>query len=84
MRKLTRDQQRDIRAIAAKRDEDIDFSDAAPVLDWGAAEIGEFYRPMHANWVLRSAMLHFTREANDGRRKRHPAAGKASRRRKQG
>ena len=43
MRKLTREQQkRDIRAIAAKRDEDIDFSDAPAVLDWSGAEIGKF------------------------------------------
>jgi uncharacterized protein (DUF4415 family) len=45
MRKLTKEQKRDIRAIAAKRDEDIDFSDAPAVLDWGGAEIGKFYRP---------------------------------------
>ena len=45
MRKLTREQKRDIRAIAAKRDEDIDFSDAAAVFDWSGAEIGRFYRP---------------------------------------
>ena len=45
MRKLTREQERDIQAIAAKRDEDIDFSDAPPVLDWSGAEIGKFYRP---------------------------------------
>jgi len=45
MRKLTTEQKRDIRAIAAKRDEDIDFSDAPPVLDWRGAEIGKFYRP---------------------------------------
>ena len=45
MKKLTREQKRDIRAIAAKRDEDIDFSDAAPVLNWSGAEIGRFYRP---------------------------------------
>src|SRR6201984_3052827 len=45
MRKLTREQKRDIRVIAAKRDEDIDFSDAPPLLDWSGAEIGKFYRP---------------------------------------
>src|SRR5271156_771384 len=45
MRKLTRGQKRDVRAIAAKKDEDIDFSDAPPVLDWSGAEIGKFYRP---------------------------------------
>src|SRR5437016_10634691 len=45
MRKLTKEQMRDIRAIAAKKDEDIDFSDIPPVLDWSGAEIGKFYRP---------------------------------------
>jgi uncharacterized protein (DUF4415 family) len=45
MRKLTKEQKRDIRAIAAKRDEDIDFSDAPQVLDWSGAQIGKFYRP---------------------------------------
>ena len=45
MRKLTREQKRDIGAITAERDEDIDFSDAPAVLDWSGAEIGKFYRP---------------------------------------
>jgi uncharacterized protein (DUF4415 family) len=45
MKKLTKEQKRDIRAIAAKRDGDIDFSDAPPVTDWSGAEIGKFYRP---------------------------------------
>jgi uncharacterized protein (DUF4415 family) len=45
MKKLTKGQRRDIRAIAAIKDEDIDFSDASPVLDWTGAEIGKFYRP---------------------------------------
>ncbi len=45
MRKLTKEQRRDIAAIAAKKDEDIDFSDAPPVLNWSGAEIGKFYRP---------------------------------------
>jgi len=45
MRKLTKEQKRDIRAIAAKRDEDFDFSDAPAVVDWSGAEIGKSYRP---------------------------------------
>ena len=97
MRKLTKDQQRDIRAIAAKRDRDIDFSDAPPVLDWSGAEIGKFYRPAKrpvtmrldsdiiawlkadgrgyqtkANWLLRYAMLHFTKRDGLNKRKRAP------------
>jgi len=94
MRKLTKEQKRDIRAIAAKRDADIDFSDVPPVLDWSGAEIGKFYRPKKkpvtmrldsdviawlkadgrgyqtkANWLLRNAMLHFTKEERISRRK---------------
>ena len=45
MRKLTKEQKRDIAAIAAMKDEDIDFSDIPLVLDWSKAEIGKFYRP---------------------------------------
>lgn len=32
-------------AIAEKKDDEIDFSDIPPVLDWSGAEIGKFYRP---------------------------------------
>ena len=45
MRKLTKEQKRDIQTIAAKRDEDIDFSDAPQLINWKSAEIGKFYRP---------------------------------------
>ncbi len=53
MRKLTKQQKRDIRAIAAKRDREIDFSDAPPVLDWSGAEIGKFYRPVKKPVTMR-------------------------------
>jgi uncharacterized protein (DUF4415 family) len=45
MRKLTKEQERDIAALATMRDEDIDFSDIPEVLDWSKAEVGKFYRP---------------------------------------
>jgi uncharacterized protein (DUF4415 family) len=45
MRKLSKEQKRDIAALAAKRDEDIDFSDIPLKLDWSRAEVGKFYRP---------------------------------------
>jgi uncharacterized protein (DUF4415 family) len=95
MKKLTKGQKRDIRTIAAKRDGDIDFSDAPPVLDWSGAEVGKFYRPVKrpvtmrldsdiidwlkadgrgyqtkANWLLRHAMLHFTKRNGPRKRKR--------------
>lgn len=45
MRKLSKEQKRDIAALAAKGDEDIDFSDIPLKLDWSKAEVGKFYRP---------------------------------------
>ena len=53
MRKLTKEQKRDIRAIAAKRDEDIDFSEIPQVVDWSGAEIGKFYRPVKKPVTMR-------------------------------
>jgi uncharacterized protein (DUF4415 family) len=35
------------------KDEDIDFSDAPPVLDWSRAEIGKFYRPVKRPVTIR-------------------------------
>lgn len=111
MKKLTREQKRDIHVIGRKRDEDIDFSDVPPILDWSGAEIGKFYRPKKkpvtmrldsdviawlkadgrgyqtkANWLLRSAMLHFTTGASVSRQKQKPATrrSKARGRREQG
>jgi uncharacterized protein (DUF4415 family) len=45
MRKLSKEQKRDIAAIAAMKDEDIDLSDMPEVVDWSRAEVGKFYRP---------------------------------------
>ena len=42
MRKLTKEQKRDIGAIAAKKDAEIDFSDIPEVIDWSGAEMGKF------------------------------------------
>jgi uncharacterized protein (DUF4415 family) len=45
MKKVTKRQQREIAAIAAKRDAEIDLSDMPEVVDWSGAEVGRFYRP---------------------------------------
>ena len=45
MKKLSKVQKRDIAAIAAMKDEEIDLSDMPEVLDWSKAEVGKFYRP---------------------------------------
>ena len=45
MRKLTKEQKRQIAAIAAKKDADIDLTEMPEVTDWTGAEMGKFYRP---------------------------------------
>jgi len=53
MRKLTKEQKRDIAAIATMKDEDIDFSDIPLKLDWSKAEMGKFYRPPKRSVTMR-------------------------------
>jgi uncharacterized protein (DUF4415 family) len=53
MKKLTKDQKKQIAAVAAKKDADIDFSDMPEVLDWSSAEIGKFYRPAKTPVTMR-------------------------------
>ena len=53
MRKLTKEQKRDIASLAAKRDKDIDFSDIPLTLDWSRAEVGKFYRPPKKSVTMR-------------------------------
>jgi hypothetical protein len=45
MKRLTKRQTREIAAIAAKKDGDIDLSEMPEVIDWSNAEIGKFYHP---------------------------------------
>jgi len=53
MRKLSKGQKRDIAAIAAMRDEDINLSDMPEVVDWSGAEMGKFYRPPKKSVTMR-------------------------------
>jgi len=45
MKKRVKNRKRQIAAIAAKKDADIDLSEMAEVVDWSGAEMGKFYRP---------------------------------------
>jgi uncharacterized protein (DUF4415 family) len=45
MRRLSKEQRKDIAALAAMKDSEIDLTDAPEVLDWSGAEIGRYYRP---------------------------------------
>lgn len=45
MKRLTKEQRRDIAALAAMDDADMDLKDMPEVLNWSGAETGLFYRP---------------------------------------
>jgi uncharacterized protein (DUF4415 family) len=45
MKRLNKEQRKDIAALAAMKDSEIDLSDMPEVLDWRGAEIGRYYRP---------------------------------------
>jgi uncharacterized protein (DUF4415 family) len=53
MRKLSTLQKQDVAAIAAQKDQDIDFSDTPAVVDWSGAEIGKFCRPKKSPVTMR-------------------------------
>jgi len=44
MKKHTKNRARQIAAITAKKDPDIDLSEIPEVVDWSGAEIGKFHR----------------------------------------
>jgi len=56
MRKLTKEQKRQISTIAAKKEADIDLTDMPEVVDWRAAEVGRFYRPAKKPVTMRLDM----------------------------
>lgn len=53
MKKPTKNQQKQIAAVTAKRDAEIDFSGMPEVIDWSHAEIGKFYRPEKKSVTIR-------------------------------
>lgn len=53
MRKFTPEQRRQIAAVAAQKDADIDLAEMPEVVDWRGAEVGRFYRPPKKPVTLR-------------------------------
>ena len=53
MKRLTKEQKREIAAIAARKDEEIDLSDMLEIVDWSGAEVGKFYRPPKRSVTMR-------------------------------
>jgi uncharacterized protein (DUF4415 family) len=52
-RPLTKRQRAELAALDALSDDAIDLSDVAEVLDWSAAVVGRFYRPVKQAVTLR-------------------------------
>jgi len=52
-KRLTREQQAELKALAALPDSAIDTSDAPELLDWSGAKRGAFYRPVKQQLTLR-------------------------------
>lgn len=53
MNKISRRQKKELTALAAMRDSQIDFSDQAEVRDWSRAVVGKFYRPIKKSLTIR-------------------------------
>jgi len=52
-KRLTPTQRAELKALAARRDEQIDTSDARELLNWSGAKLGLFYRPVKQQLTLR-------------------------------
>jgi uncharacterized protein (DUF4415 family) len=53
MKKASKKQAKELRALAALPDEKIDLSDAPEARDWSRATVGEFYRPIKKPLTIR-------------------------------
>ena len=67
---LPSDVQKQIRALEALSDDEIDTTDAPEILDWSDARRGVFYRPVKRQITLRldaDIIAWFKAQARDGR-----------------
>jgi uncharacterized protein (DUF4415 family) len=53
MKKLGKKQAKEIAALAAMSDAEIDFSDIPEITDWSRAVVGKFYRPIKQPLTIR-------------------------------
>ncbi len=53
MRKASKKQEKELRALGALPDEKIDLSDIPEVRDWRGAVVGKFYRPIKKSLTIR-------------------------------
>jgi uncharacterized protein (DUF4415 family) len=53
MKKASRKQTKELAALAALRDDEIDLTDLPEVLDWSGAVVGKYYRPIKKSLTIR-------------------------------
>lgn len=53
MKKLTKNQTKEIRALKRMEDNEIDFTDIPLTHDWSNAVVGKFYRPIKKSLTIR-------------------------------
>jgi uncharacterized protein (DUF4415 family) len=53
MKNLSRKQKKELRALTAKPDSEIDLSDIPEIIDWSGAVVGKFYRPIKKSLTIR-------------------------------
>ena len=53
MKNLSRKQKKELRALAAKLDSEIDLTDIPEIIDWSGAVVGKFYRPIKKSLTIR-------------------------------
>lgn len=75
-KKLASKLEKELAALDAMRDEDIDLSDVPEVTDWSAAGRGKFYRPVKEQVTLRldADVLHWFKQSGSGYQTRINAA----------
>ena len=74
--KLASKLEKELVALDAMQDDDIDLSNASEVTDWAAAERGKFYRPVKEQVTLRldADVLHWFKQSGKGYQTRINAA----------
>ena len=75
-KKLASKLEKELAALDAMRDENIDLSDVPEVTDWSAAGRGKFYRPVKEQVTLRldADVLHWFKQSGSGYQTRINAA----------
>jgi uncharacterized protein (DUF4415 family) len=53
MKKVSKKQAKELAALPALRDEEIDLTDLPEVLDWSGAVVGKYYRPIKKSLTIR-------------------------------